>query len=270
MLIPAGSLIIFIVSALLCSPGFKKFIYFISIGYGLSVAGIGATLGIMSIVRGQFSAPYLIESLLFLIYGIRLSGFLLFREIKNASYRKTLSEATGGDKKTPIFVSVFVWIFSAILYMLQTSPAIYRLANGMTAGDAALYIGLAISIVGLALEALADKQKSAQKAVRPDMAATKGLYKFCRCPNYFGEIVFWTGVFVSGISILTGLQWLIAVIGYIAIFFIMVSGAKRLETRQLKNYGDKAEYREYADKTPILFPFIPIYHLVKEDKKESE
>lgn len=44
----------------------------------------------------------------------------------------------------------------------------------------------------------------------------------------------------------------------------MFSGAKRLETRQNKNYGDKQEYRDYANKTPILIPFVPLYHLVKE------
>ena len=99
------------------------------------------------------------------------------------------------------------------------------------------------------------------------MPAMTGLYKFSRCPNYFGEIVFWTGLLVSGINILQGWQWLIALLGYVTIFAIMVKGAMRLEARHIKNYGDKEEYRKYADSTPILFPFIPLYHMVKEDKK---
>ena len=44
----------------------------------------------------------------------------------------------------------------------------------------------------------------------------------------------------------------------------MFSGAKRLEIRQNKNYGDKEEYRNYVKRTPILIPFIPLYHLAKE------
>ena len=91
-----------------------------------------------------------------------------------------------------------------------------------------------------------------------------GLYKISRCPNYFGEITFWTGVFVSGWSILAGWQWLIAALGYIMILGIMISGAQRLEKRQNKNYGSMPEYQAYVKKTPILVPFIPIYHLVKE------
>ena len=119
---------------------------------------------------------------------------------------------------------------------------------------------------GLVLEAAADREKSAQKKLRPDMTATEGLYKMCRCPNYFGEIILWTGVFVSGIGVLEGWQWLVAGLGYVTIVYVMFSGAKRLEKRQNKNYGDKEEYRAYVEKTPILIPLIPLYHLVKEEK----
>lgn len=40
-------------------------------------------------------------------------------------------------------------------------------------------------------------------------------------------------------------------------------GAKRMEKRQMKHYGDKQAYREYADKTPVILPLLPIYHLNK-------
>ena len=96
------------------------------------------------------------------------------------------------------------------------------------------------------------------------MVATKGLYKICRCPNYFGEILFWTGVFISGLSTYTGAgQWITAVLAYICIVYIMFNGAQRLEKRQMARYGDNAEYTAYADKTPIIIPLLPVYHLNK-------
>ena len=82
--------------------------------------------------------------------------------------------------------------------------------------------------------------------------------------NYLGEIIFWTGVFVSGITTYTGIgQWIMAVVAYISILLIMFNGAQRLEKRQMERYGNDKAYNEYADKTPIILPLIPLYHLNK-------
>ena len=253
------------VSAVLCGIGFYRFVWFMSVGYGLAIAGIGVTLGIASIVNGQFGIAYLVMCVLMVVYGCRLGLFLLIRETKNAAYRKTLDAQT---KPVPIFVQVAMWLMMALLYPCQTSAAMYRLTNGKVTmvGDVFSWIGAAVMLIGILMEAEADKQKSAAKKINPKAPAMDGLYKLCRCPNYFGEILFWTGLTISGLNILSGAQWVIALIGYVCIVYIMFSGAKRLEKRQNKNYGSMPEYRAYADKTPILIPFVPIYHLVKEEK----
>lgn len=259
-------LIVFIVCAVLCAVGFYKFVYFLSIGYGFAVAGGSVAVMILSLING-FSVgvtPLLIaQTLLFTCYGFRLSGFLLYREIKNAAYRKTLSEATGNDKKLPILVSISIWITVSILYMAQLSPMLFRYANGSK--DYLLpTIGMVISVLGLILESVADKQKSAQKRINPDKVATEGLYRIVRCPNYLGEIIFWTGIFISGISTYTGIgQWIMAVLAYISIVYIMFNGAQRLEKRQMDRYGNNEAYNNYANNTPIIIPLIPIYHLNK-------
>ena len=124
---------------------------------------------------------------------------------------------------------------------------------------------MAISVIGLVLETIADKQKSAQKKENPKMVATKGLYKIVRCPNYFGEILFWTGVFVSGVTAYRGVgQWIVAILALIAIVYIMFNGAQRLEKRQNERYGSDPAYQAYVNKTPIILPLIPIYHLNKQ------
>ena len=257
--------ILLAVCAVLCAVGFYKFVYFLSIGYGFAVAGGGIAVLIMALVTGT-EAPIwvlLIQAALFLAYGIRLSGFLLIREIKNAAYRKTLKEATGDDKKMPFFVLFTIWVSVAVLYTAQVSPMLFRVTNNVT-GLVAPIIGFVVSIGGLILETIADEQKSAQKKVHPDMVATEGLYKMCRCPNYLGEIVFWTGVFITGLNAYkTPGQLITAIIAYICIVFIMFNGAQRLEKRQMARYGKDKEYNDYANKTPIIIPLLPIYHLNK-------
>lgn len=261
--------ILLAVCAVACAVGFYKFVYFLSVGYGFAVAFGGIAVLIMALVNPTTTPIWIIiiQTILFVIYGARLSMFLLVREIKNASYKNTdIAKETldkENAKKMPIFVLATIWVFCAILYVMQVSPMLFRYSNG-SKDIIAPCIGFVISIIGLILEAVADKQKSQQKKLRPDMVATNGLYKICRCPNYFGEILFWTGIFVSGVSAYKNAgQWIIAIIAYVAIVYIMFNGAQRLERRQIERYKDNEEYNNYANKTPIIIPLLPIYHLNK-------
>ena len=68
-------------------------------------------------------------------------------------------------------------------------------------------------------------------------------------------MLFWTGVFIGGITIYDGaLQWIVALLGYLGIIYVMFGGARRLEIRQNKTYGRDPEYRRRplaAWKAPI-------------------
>ena len=258
--------IILVVCAALCAVGFYKFVYFLSIGYGFAVAGGGIAVLIMALAAPT-EAPLwitIIQAILFVVYGVRLSGFLLVREIKNIAFKKTevyKETLTKGEKPMPIFVLATIWVCVSILYTAQVSPMFYRYVNGSTEWIAPV-IGFVVSIGGIVLEAVADKQKSEQKAKNPKFVATEGLYKIVRCPNYLGEIIFWTGVFISGVTAYQGWgQWLTAILAYIAIVFIMFNGAQRLERRQKARLADDPAYAEYASKTPIIIPLVPLYTL---------
>ena len=261
--------ILLAVCAVLCAVGFYKFVYFLSIGYGFAVAGGGLAIFIMYLLNPSATPIWLvlIQMVLFIAYGVRLSGFLLVRELKNISFKKTDvakdTLAKNNEKKMPVFVLATIWVSVSVLYVAQVSPMLFRYTNA-SADVIVPIIGVVISVAGLILESIADNQKSAQKKVRPDMVATQGLYKLVRCPNYLGEIIFWTGIFVSGVTTYATVgQWITAVLAYICIVFIMFNGAQRLEKRQMARYGENEEYNTYANKTPIIIPFLPIYHLNK-------
>ncbi|MBE6542431.1 MAG: DUF1295 domain-containing protein [Ruminococcaceae bacterium] len=261
--------ILLAVCAVLCAVGFYKFVYFLSIGYGFAVAGGGIAIFVMYLINPSATPLWIVivQMALFIAYGVRLSGFLLVRELKNVSFKKTDvakdTLAKNNEKKMPFFVLVTIWVSVSILYVAQVSPMLFRY-NNASFDIIVPVIGFAVSVFGLVLESIADNQKSAQKKVRPDMVATEGLYKIVRCPNYLGEIIFWTGIFVSGVTTYATVgQWITAVLAYICIVFIMFNGAQRLEKRQMARYGENEEYNTYANKTPIIIPLLPIYHLNK-------
>lgn len=256
------------VSAVCSVIGFKKFIWFLSIGYGIAVSGCGAAMLVYTLVKGNFNIAGILFSVLLVVYGLRLGLFLLIREFRNKSYKAVLDAQTGN--KVPVFVSIAVWICMAFLYAAEVSPVAYRIWNG-DAANAAQWIGLVISALGLTIEAVADKQKTAAKAIDPKKPAMTGLYKIVRCPNYFGEMVVWVGVLVSGIGSVRGIQWILAAVGFISIEYIMISGGKRVGNRQNRSYMDVPGFREYIQKTPVLIPLIPWYITgIAEEKPKKE
>lgn len=268
-------LILFGVSLLISAIGFKKFVWFLSVGYGLSILGCGLTLLVLYLILGHINITGIIACVLLMVYGFRLGGFLLYRELKAQSYQKTLKEVTSTEKPIPMFVKITIWLVCAALYMAQAAGVMfvlqYRTAaqTGFLDVNALEIVGVVVMALGIFIEALADHQKSASKKLDPSKPAMTGLYKICRCPNYYGEILMWTGVFLFFFaSVLGGFhvnwwKYVVVSIAYISIVYIMLNGAKRLEGRQAKNYGEMEEFKEYTRKTPLIIVlFIPIKSLL--------
>ena len=84
--------IFLLVSAICCAIGFKKFVYFLSVGYGFSVIGLGIAYQVVSFMHDTWDIFGILFTILFIIYGVRLSGFLLAREIKMPHIVKCLKK----------------------------------------------------------------------------------------------------------------------------------------------------------------------------------
>ena len=246
---------------LISAIGFKNYVWFISLGYGFSIAGEG--LALLLLYNRSLTAGTLICCLLLICYGLRLGGYLAIRERRSASYIKKMQGEIKDGKTIPFGVKSAIWVTCAALYVTQVIPIFYRLHNG-SGSNLFAYIGAAVMAFGLFFESLADIQKNAAKKADPRRFVDTGLYRIVRCPNYLGEMVFWTGVLISGFGSLTGAgQWIMALIGYLGIIYVMFSGARRLEIRQNKNYGSDPDYQSYIKTVPILLPFIPLYSVEK-------
>ena len=241
--------------------GFKNYVWFISLGYGFSIAAEG--LAMLFLYGQNLTLGTILCCALFIIYGCRLGGYLAFREFKSTSYAKNMKGEIKDGKTVPFGVKIAIWVTCAILYVTQIGGVFYRLHNG-AGSDVFTYIGAAIMVFGIVLESAADIQKNQAKKVNPKRFVDTGLYRIVRCPNYLGEMIFWTGVLVTAFGAVSHWgQWAVILTGYVGIIFVMFSGARRLELRQDKNYGNDPEYQQYVKTVPILLPFIPLYSVKK-------
>ena len=260
MILPLEFWILFGICMLVSAIGFKNYVWFISLGYGFSIAAQGVAMLIM--YGPWLTVGTIITCVLFVLYGLRLGGYLAIRESGKNSYKKNMQGEIKDGKTVPFGVKVAIWTSCAVLYVTQISGVFYRLLNAAK-DNIWVFIGAAVMLFGVSLETAADIQKNEAKKVNPRRFVDTGLYRIVRCPNYLGEMIFWTGVVISGIGAVSGWQWIVVAIGYIGIIFVMFSGARRLEIRQDKNYGADPEYQKYVATVPILLPFIPLYSVKK-------
>ena len=257
-------LLLFVLAFLVSSVGLIYFIYFFSIGYGFSIAVL--SIALLSLFSQSLSTATLTICALLCVYGFRLGLYLLIRERKSEAYKKILRSPEIAQKK-PFLEVLFVWLFCALLYVLQVSPLAFRLANaadGVVVSNTAEWIGMAIMVLGFVFEIVADAQKYAAKKVKPNHFVDTGLYRLVRCPNYLGELILWSGCLLLAIGAnLLWWQWLLSALGYLGLVYVIFSGTRRLELRQATTYGNDPEFLSYVKHTPILIPFIPLYSVAK-------
>lgn len=253
------------VSLAASAVGWIYFIYFFSIGYGLSIAALAAAT--TTIFADDITPPAAIFCCTLFIYGLRLAGYLFAREKKSSSYRQILYQPDIKERKS-VASMLIIWISCALLYVGQTSPItfyLYNLKKGADTGTAWVWAGATVAFIGFLIEAIADAQKSIAKKRDPKQFVNTGLYRIVRCPNYFGEILLWSGSFIICFGAgCTTAQWIIASLGYAGIIYVMFSGARRLELRQQKTYGNSPTFQAYIKQRPLLIPLLPIYSLAKQ------
>jgi steroid 5-alpha reductase family enzyme len=246
------------------SIGFKKTVWFVSIGYAMSIVALCLLLSIF--YHSYYDWLNILQVGLLGIWGMRLGSFLIKREM-NHHYKEAVKDQTNASDKNSLKTKILIWIGVSILYMMMFSPAIFTLQdpNQLTTSSYWFHLsGIVMMILGLAIEAIADKQKSIFKSKKPNQFCNVGLYKWVRCPNYLGEIMVWTGsLFISLPYLQSWWQWSAAFFGWICIVLIMMGSTKRLEKKQYHKYSSDPVFLNYIKKVPVLFPWLPIYSLRK-------
>ena len=205
----------------------------------------------------QASFKIIIIGTLTTIWSLRLSGYILYRNIKLGfeDYRYKKMRQGWGDKANQ--VAYFrVFILQGLLALVIASPLymIHSYSSNEKFGTLLDWLGLCMSLVGFLWEAIADQQKNKFKSNRnnKDKLCRDGLWKFSRHPNYFGEALFWWGIFVLCVQ---QIPWYLAIIGpaLINFFLLKISGVNLLE----KKYEKQSEFHNYKMTTNKFIPWFP-------------
>ena len=135
-------------------------------------------------------------------------------------------------------LKLFEWDFSFLDVCNQCREGIYCLLTT----SIHLCLGFLVCIAAATIQLVADKQIHDFRAANPGQYCNVGLWKHGRHPNYFGEIMFWWGVWLM-YCVLGGIDWLICGPVAMAALFVCIS-IPLMEKRQLQNKPGYAEYRK--------------------------
>ena len=129
---------------------------------------------------------------------------------------------------------------------------------GAVAGAAPLGLldaaGLLLWATGLFFEAVGDWQLARFKAdpANRGQVMDRGLWRYTRHPNYFGDFCIWWGFYLLAAS--AGAWWSIPGPLLMSLLLLKVSGVSLLE----KDIGERRPaYAEYVRRTNAFFPGVP-------------
>jgi len=193
-------------------------------------------------------------TLLVMVWGSRLVFHIVRRNRrKPEDFRYRKMRERWGDK-APLRSLTHIFLLQGILMILAGMSIILinRSTPPATWLDAA---GFLIAAAGLTVEIAADHQlhrfiRYYKSEDNPIM--TRGLWRYSRHPNYFGEAVIWWGLFLMAVNVQGGWAAVISPV-LMTVLLRFVSGVPLLE----KRYQHMEPYRRYAGRTPIFVPWFP-------------
>ncbi len=148
-----------------------------------------------------------------------------------------------------------IHLFPTVIVFCGTMPVYVYLHRANIAEDYNyIFWGATMAFAGTLIELIADEQLRAFRKVKGHTGCIRtGLWRYSRHPNYFGEIIYWWGLWVMMMGVNQQFWWTgFGALG-ITLMFIFIS-IPMMETRALQT---KPGYAAYLRGVSMLIPWFP-------------
>ena len=189
-------------------------------------------------------------------WALRLGVYITRRNWGHGEDRRYQAIRARNEPGFAVKSLYLVFALQAVLAWIVAAPFLAGMAGTRPFGvvDA---IGAAIAAFGIVFEAIGDAQMSRFKAdpANAGQVMDRGLWRYTRHPNYFGEACVWWGFAVMALAGagVAGAWCLVSPL-LMSVLLLKVSGVSLLE----KDIGERRPaYRDYVARTPAFFPGPP-------------
>ncbi len=144
------------------------------------------------------------------LWGLRLTGLWCWHFTGYATYQDwryvKLRKETGSFY--PLVNLIGIHLVPTLVVYGCILPFVGLLQYGLALPfDALSLIGFAVMLTSMTIETIADIQKDLSRSQGNRGIVKTGLWKYARHPNYFGEIMFWWGLYIAVVAVAPALWW---------------------------------------------------------------
>ena len=243
----------------------------------LDIVGVGAIFTSLapSWKKAARNRRILMSGLAIVLWSIRLMTFLGYRAMIMRPHDERLTNTLASAGGTTLF-----WTASALWGIGTALPHFLGAMQPHQNGNRICsVVGVTLCGIGLGVETVADLQKWFWKYHVPQTSVTPsfcqvGLWKLCQHPNWFGDIVFWMGIWI-----LNGPAYVVAgsptrslfrlgaatCLGPLLVTLLLYGQATGhisnavAQAKERYGYGIDPAYTHYVDTTPLLVPHFEVW-----------
>ena len=191
---------------------------------------------------------------LVILWSLRLSVYITWRnhgKPEDSRYREIRNKYSPGFAFKSLLI---IFLFQAFLAWIISLPLWFVFTHDTQFGflDA---VGISLWIIGMFFEVVGDAQLARFKsstANQKGKVMDRGLWRYTRHPNYFGEACLWWGYFLFAAS--AGGWWTILSPILMTWLLLKFSGVVLLE-KDIVNR--RPAYQEYISRTSAFLPWFP-------------
>ncbi|MEU9271406.1 DUF1295 domain-containing protein [Streptomyces sp. NPDC048251] len=225
----------------------------VDVAWGVAFTAVALVTCVASAGHGDTGRRVLV-TVLTAVWGLRLAAHIARRgrgHGEDPRYEAMLAKAPGSRN---LYALRMVYLLQGALVWLVSLPvqaAQYVLAR-MTAFA---WAGTALWAVGMFFEAVGDAQLARFKAdpATRGRVMDRGLWRYTRHPNYFGDFCVWWGLFLIACD--SAASALVGFVSPLVMSFLLIRGSgKPLLERHM---AERPGYAEYVSRTSGFFPRPP-------------
>lgn len=187
------------------------------------------------------------------LWGLRLSAYITWRNHGKGEDRRYQAIRARNQPHFEYKSLYLVFLLQATLALIVAMP-LAPLLHGSHAANVLTHVGFVLALCGALFETVADWQMARFKAARgaEGQVMDRGLWRYSRHPNYFGEAVFWWGIWLASASV--GGAWTVFSPLLMNWLLLRVSGVPLLEKELPQR---RPAYHEYLRTTSRFIPMPP-------------